>query len=131
MAIAKTMLKLMSERESIGVVNDQTGSPTYAADLAEAILEIIASQEWHPGIYHYANEGVITWYDLAVAIKELTGSACQVNPIPTSAYPTPAKRPAYSVLDTTRIRDTFGIRLKDWKESLKKCLARLGAAQQQ
>ncbi len=127
----KTMLKLMSERESIGVVNDQTGSPTYAADLAEAILEIIASQEWHPGIYHYANEGVITWYDLAVAIKELTGSACQVNPIPTSAYPTPAKRPAYSVLDTTRIRDTFGIRLKDWKESLKKCLARLGAAQQQ
>ena len=127
----KTMLKLMSERESIGVVSDQTGSPTYAADLAEAILEIIASQEWHPGIYHYANEGVITWYDLAVAIKELTGSACQVNPIPTSAYPTPAKRPAYSVLDTTRIRDTFGIRLKDWKESLKKCLARLGAAQQQ
>lgn len=121
----KTMLKLMSERESIGVVNDQTGSPTYAADLAEAILDIIASQEWHPGIYHYSNEGVITWYDFAVAIRDLSGSQCQVNPIPTSAYPTPAKRPAYSVLDKTRIRQTFGLSIKDWKESLQKCLERL------
>jgi dTDP-4-dehydrorhamnose reductase len=121
----KTMLKLMSEREQVNVVNDQLGSPTYAADLAEAILQIIASGKWQAGIYHYCNEGVITWYDFARAIKELTGNNCRINPIPTSQYPTPAKRPAYSVLDTSKIRQIFGLELKEWKLSLTRCLEKL------
>lgn len=121
----KTMLKLMAEKEEINVVDDQVGSPTYAADLAEVILKIITLQNWQPGIYHYSNEGVISWFDFAVAIKELTGSACKVNPIPTSQYPTPAKRPAYSVLDKTKIQQAFSVDLKDWKESLAVCLSKL------
>jgi dTDP-4-dehydrorhamnose reductase len=121
----KTMLKLMQERQEVKVVNDQIGSPTYAADLAAAILQIIASAEWKPGIYHYSNEGIISWYDFAVAIKEMTGANCQVQPISTADYPTAAKRPAYSVLDTTKIQRTCSIKLKDWKESLSVCLARL------
>ena len=103
------MLRLMNEKEEINVVNDQLGSPTYAADLAEAILQIISSGQWQPGIYHFSNEGKISWYDFAKLIKELSGSSCKINPIPTSEYPTPAKRPAYSVLDKTKIRNTFGI----------------------
>lgn len=118
----KTMLKLMSEKDEINVVNDQTGSPTYAADLAEVVLQIVSSGKWQPGIYHYCNEGIITWFDFAVAIKEQTNSACRVNPIPTSQYPTPAKRPAYSVLDTSKIRSVFGLELKEWKQSLTSCL---------
>ncbi len=126
----KTMLKLMTERDELNVVNDQFGSPTYAADLAKAILSIIANCQiatanWVPGIYHYSNDGSINWYDFALAIKEISGSNCKVNPIPTSQYPTPAKRPAYSVLDKTKIQQTFGMELKDWKESLKVCLSRL------
>ncbi|MBL7731219.1 MAG: dTDP-4-dehydrorhamnose reductase [Chitinophagaceae bacterium] len=114
----RTMLKLMAEKESINVVSDQAGSPTYAADLAEAIMDIISYNEWKPGIYHYSNEGNITWFDFANAIKEISGSQCVVNPIPTSSYPTPAKRPAYSVMDKTKITQAFGIGLKDWKDSL-------------
>lgn len=114
----KTMLRLMAEREQINVVNDQFGTPTYAADLAAAILQIISSEQWKPGIYHFSNEGKISWYDFAVAIKELSGSACKINPIPTSAYPTPAKRPHYSVLDKTKIQNTFNVPIKDWKSSL-------------
>lgn len=118
----KTMLRLMSEREQINVVNDQKGTPTYAADLAAAILQIISSGKWLPGIYHYTNEGEISWYDFAVAIKESSGSACVVNPIPTSAYPTPAIRPAYSVFNKEKIKATFGVTIPDWKESLKRCM---------
>lgn len=118
----KTMLRLMSERPEISVVNDQVGSPTYAADLAKAILDIISSGNWHPGIYHFSNKGMISWYDFAVAIKELSNSPCKVNPIPSSAYPTPAKRPAYSVMDTSRITEVYGIEPADWKSSLEKCL---------
>lgn len=121
----KTVLKLMSEREEISVVNDQFGSPTYAADLAGAIMQIIAQDIWQPGIYHYSNNGIISWFDFAVAIKELTGSKCIVHPIPTSAYPTPAKRPAYSVIDKTKIQRVFGISIKDWTNSLAECLVRL------
>lgn len=121
----KTMLKLMSEKEEINVVYDQLGSPTYAADLAEAILRIIHSGKWQPGIYHYCNEGVISWYDFAVTIKKLTGSTCKINPIPTSQYPTAAKRPAYSVLDTVKIRKTFFIQTKDWRKSLETCLTKV------
>ena len=117
----KTMLKLLQEKEEINVVNDQVGSPTYAADLADAIMQIIALQKWQPGIYNYSNEGIISWYDFAVAIKELIGSHCRINPIPGSAYLTPAKRPAYSVLDKTKIQTVFGIQLKNWKESLSTC----------
>jgi len=120
-----TMLKLLHEKEEINVVNDQQGSPTYAADLAEAILQIISLGNWQPGIYHYCNDGVISWYNFAVAIKELTGSSCKINPIPTSQYPTAAKRPVYSALNSGKIQRTFNIILKDWKKSLAVCLERL------
>ena len=121
----KTMLRLMADKDQINVVSDQSGTPTYAADLAEAILHIISSQQWKAGIYHFSNEGNITWYDFAVAIKELSGSSCKVLPITTSQYPTPAKRPFYSVLDKTKIQQTFGISVKDWKTSLAICIERL------
>ena len=121
----KTMLRLMADKDQINVVSDQAGTPTYAADLAEAILYIISSQQWKAGIYHFSNEGNITWYDFAVAIKELSGSSCKVIPISTAEYPTPAKRPVYSVLDKTKIQQTFGISVKDWKTSLAICIERL------
>jgi dTDP-4-dehydrorhamnose reductase len=127
----RTMVKLMKEKEEINVVNDQFGSPTYAADLAEVIMQIIMTLPTHhsplttQGVYHYSNQGIINWYDFALAIKELARSKCKIIPIPTSQYPTPAKRPMYSVLDTTKIQNTFGIQLKDWKESLANCLGNL------
>lgn len=121
----KTMIRLMKEKEQIGVVSDQIGSPTYAADLAEAILQIVHSKEWIPGMYHYSNEGVISWFDFASEIKALIGSSCIVNPITTAQFPTPAKRPAYSVLDKTKIQTNFHVPLKDWKESLHACLNKL------
>lgn len=123
----KTMLRLMKERESINVVSDQFGSPTYAADLAETILKIATLQNNVAGIYHYSNEGDISWFDFAVAIKEISGSKCTVNPIPTSAYPTPAKRPAYSVFDKTKIQQTFNVELKSWRVSLEKCMRLISA----
>jgi dTDP-4-dehydrorhamnose reductase len=121
----KTMLRLMKERESINVVNDQRGCPTYAADLADAIMQIIDKRSIFNAqysIFNYSNSGNITWYDFAVAIKELTGSKCVVNPIPTSQYPTPAKRPQYSVLDTSKIQQVFNVAVPEWKDSLQKCL---------
>lgn len=124
----KTMLRLMNEKKEISVVNDQFGSPTYAADLAEGIIGIIkkihadSSSGNYAGIYHYSNDGLISWYDLALAIKELSGSNCIVHPIPTSSYPTPAKRPLYSALDKTKVQDIFKIELKDWKQSLAACI---------
>lgn len=119
-----TMLRLMKERAEIGVVNDQTGSPTYTADLAEAILQIIQSGKWEPGTYHFSNTGAITWYEFAVAIRDMTGSTCKVNAITTADYPTPAKRPVYSVLDTTKIETVFDIHPAYWKDSLQECLAK-------
>ncbi|MBV4358341.1 dTDP-4-dehydrorhamnose reductase [Pinibacter aurantiacus] len=125
----KTMLRLMNERESINVVNDQLGSPTFAADLAKAILDIcqwsIDNKQWPAGIYNYSNEGIISWYDFAVAIKELSNSKCQVNPIPSSAYPTPAKRPAYSAFDKEKIKSTFRLHIPEWKDSLHACLLQI------
>ena len=128
----KTMLRLMKEKESINVVNDQFGCPTYAADLALLIMTIIerlslAGGQWpvaggHNSIFNYCNSGIISWYEFAVAIKELTGSKCIVNPIPTAQYPTIAKRPVYSVLDTKKIQENFNVTIPDWKDSLKKCL---------
>jgi dTDP-4-dehydrorhamnose reductase len=121
----KTMRKLMSEREDLNVVNDQVGSPTYAADLAEVIMQIISGDKWVPGMYHFSNSGVISWYDFAVAIKELSGLTCRVHPIPGSQYPTPAKRPAYSAMDTAKLFSTFGCKPKNWKDSLQVCLQKL------
>jgi dTDP-4-dehydrorhamnose reductase len=118
----KTMQRLMQERDSISVVNDQIGSPTYAADLAQAMLVIVNAPKWIPGIYNYSNEGEISWYDFALAIKEIGGYSCEVNGIPSAAYPTPAKRPVYSLLDKNKIKNTYGISVPDYKDSLKKCL---------
>jgi dTDP-4-dehydrorhamnose reductase len=118
----KTMRKLMAERESLNVVADQWGSPTHARDLAACLLHIACAQAWVPGIFHYSNEGDITWFQFADAIRELTGSSCAVHPIPTEAYPTPAKRPMYSVMDKSRIVGTYGVQLIPWKESLRDCL---------
>ena len=115
----------MSSRPSISVVSDQYGTPTYAADLASAILQIIASGKWAPGIYHYTNEGMTNWYEFALAIKENAGAACEVHPIPTSAYPTAATRPAYSVLDKSKIREVYGINIPEWSDSLKTCMKKL------
>jgi dTDP-4-dehydrorhamnose reductase len=118
----KTMMKLMKEREEINVIHDQVGSPTYAADLAKAILDIISSGKWESGIYHYSNEGKISWYEFAVAIKELTGSTCTINPITTSQYPTAAKRPKFSLLNKEKIKQTFHIGIPGWKKSLQECI---------
>jgi dTDP-4-dehydrorhamnose reductase len=116
----KTMQRLLQERDSISVVNDQIGSPTYAADLAQAIMAIVTAQKWIPGIYNYSNEGAISWYEFVLAIKEIGGYACKVNGISSSDYPTPAKRPAYSLLDKTKIKRVYGVAIPDYKESLKK-----------
>lgn len=121
----KTMLRLLAEKKEISVVNDQFGSPTYAADLAEVLLFIIASQNWQQGIYHFSNEGVISWYDFASYIKELSGNSCTIHPVPTSQYPTAAKRPAWSVLDKRKIQQVYGVRLKNWQDSLAECLSKL------
>jgi dTDP-4-dehydrorhamnose reductase len=123
----KTMIRLSKERNSLNVVNDQTGTPTYAADLAKAILDMIVfcenTQTFLPGIYHYANEGTTTWYDFTKKIFQLLEiKTCQVNPISTSGYPTKAKRPVYSVLDKTKIKKTFNITIPEWSDSLEKML---------
>lgn len=124
----KTMVRLMNEKESIGVVNDQTGCPTYAADLALAIMRIIKSgRSWeNPGIFHYCNAGITTWHGFAVAIKKLIDSSCIVNPISTAEYITAAGRPGYSVLDCSKIKKAYNnIETPPWKVSLQKCLSLL------
>ncbi|MDE1192758.1 MAG: dTDP-4-dehydrorhamnose reductase [Arachidicoccus sp.] len=121
----KTMLRLMNEKEEISVVNDQVGTPTYARDLAIAICEIISSDKKEYGIYHFTNSGIISWFDFAVEIKNLANLNCKVNAIPTSKFPTPAKRPHYSVLDKSKIVEDYGIQLRDWKDSLKECMSYL------
>jgi len=121
----KTMLQLMQRQNEISVVNDQFGSPTYAADLAETLLQIVSSDKWQPGIYHYCNNGVISWYDFAKAVADISGSNCKINPITTKEFPTPAARPAYSVLDTSKIQNTFDIKMNNWKESLAICIDKI------
>jgi len=118
----KTMQRLLQERDSIGVVNDQIGSPTYAADLAQAMMTIVTAKEWIPGIYNYSNEGEISWYEFVLAIQEIGGYTCEVNGIPSSAYPTPAKRPAYSLLDKSKIKRLYGVSVPDYKDSLRRCM---------
>lgn len=121
----KTMQRLGAERDEISVVFDQIGTPTYAKDLAGCIYGIIANDQFVPGTYHYSNEGVISWYDFAQAIMELSELKCKVLPIRSSAFPTPAKRPNMSVLDKSKIKTTLGIEVPYWRDSLKDCLARL------
>lgn len=121
----KTMVRLMNSRPEVGVVADQYGSPTYAPDLAAAILEIIEQEHWVPGIYHYSNEGDITWFEFAQAIKQQVGGQCLVKPLTTPEYPTPARRPAYSVMDKNKICQTFGLQLRPWQQSLKDCMLQL------
>jgi dTDP-4-dehydrorhamnose reductase len=114
----KTMLRLSVDRESLGVVNDQIGTPTYAIDLAKIVLKIINQGSKDYGTYHYSNQGTITWYDFAKEIFKQRDLKIDLKPILTKEYPTPAKRPKYSVLDTTKIKDTFQIEIPNWKESL-------------
>lgn len=121
----KTMLRLMTEREEIAVIADQIGSPTYALDLAEAIASIVTCAPWKGGIYHYSNEGQISWYDFAVAIQEIQGLTCRIQAIPSSAYPTAAKRPTYSLLDKSKIKNTFGVGVPYWRDSLTSMLQAL------
>lgn len=119
----KTMLRLGKEREAITVVNDQIGSPTFAGDLASAIVKIIPQLTSSvKGVYHYTNEGVCSWYDFSYVIIHEANLSCLVKPVPSSAYPTKAHRPNYSVLDKSAIKETFGIEIPHWTESLKKCL---------
>ena len=118
----KTMLRLMEERDEIAVVADQQGVPTYAADLAEAIVAIIDSKQWIPGLYHYANAGQTTWYDFAVAIRDSRQLDCLIKPISTEAYPTPAKRPAYSLLDSSKIKAIYDVEIPEWQKSLARML---------
>lgn len=127
----KTMMKLGDEREALNVVADQTGTPTNARDLAIAILDIITyseNKEFESGIYHYSNEGVTTWYDFTVAIHKAADiTTCQVSPISTDQYPTKAKRPKYSVLDKSKIKNTFAITIPQWQQSLEECVKELQA----
>ncbi|MDR2232142.1 MAG: dTDP-4-dehydrorhamnose reductase [Tannerella sp.] len=118
----KTMMNLGKTRTEIKVVADQTGTPTYAGDLAVAMMTIVEYQQVVPGIYHFSDEGVCSWYDFAVKIMASAGLDCRVIPIPTSEYPTPAIRPAYSVLDKSKIKTAFRLQIPQWEESLAVCI---------
>ncbi|MBO7458143.1 MAG: dTDP-4-dehydrorhamnose reductase [Paludibacteraceae bacterium] len=122
----KTMIRLGQEKESLGVVFDQIGTPTYAADLAWAIFTVIESPVWRPGIYHFTNEGVCSWYDFTIAIHELAGiKKCKVRPILSEEYQYKTPRPHYSVLDKTKFKKTFGVEIPYWLDGLKRCIAKL------
>ena len=122
----KTMLRLTAEKPSLKVVFDQVGTPTYAGDLAEAIVHVIASEASVSQTYHFSNEGVCSWYDFAKTIAEYAGhTACDIQPCHSDEFPSPVRRPAYSVLDKTKIKETFGLRIPYWTDSLKKCLKNL------
>ena len=121
----KTMLRLGRERQELGVIFDQIGTPTYARDLAVAIFAAI-NQGIQPGIYHFSNEGVISWYDFTKAIHRIAGiTTCHVRPLHTAEYPTPAARPHYSVLDKSRIKSVYGLEIPYWEESLRECISQL------
>lgn len=124
----KTMMNLTSTKPQLKVVFDQVGTPTYAYDLASAIFDIIENRKYerHSGIYHYSNEGVTSWYDFTKIIAELSGnSECDIQPCHSNEFPSPVKRPAYSVLDKTKFKETFGISVPYWIDSLKKCISNL------
>ena len=124
----KTMLNLTATKPQLKVVFDQTGTPTYAGDLADAIFDIVENKkfEGHNGIYHFSNEGVCSWYDFTIKIAQIAGNtACNIQPCHSDEFPSPVKRPAYSVLDKTKIKETFGIQIPYWEDSLKKCMANM------
>ena len=124
----KTMLNLTATKPQLKVVFDQTGTPTYAGDLADAIFDIVENKkfEGHSGIYHFSNEGVCSWYDFTIKIAQIAGhTACNIQPCHSDEFPSPVKRPAYSVLDKTKIKETFGIQIPYWEDSLKKCMANM------
>ena len=122
----KTMLRLANERDNLGIINDQIGSPTYAKHLAQTILEILPKlKNKNTEIFHYTNEGICSWYDFSKAIFDIKKIDCTVNPIPTTAYPTKAKRPYYSVLNNQKIKKTYNIQIPYWKDALKECLGKL------
>ena len=124
----RTMMKLTAEKPQVNVVFDQTGTPTYALDLAQAITTILERESWrgNTGIYNYSNEGVCSWYDFAMTIRRMAGhEACQINPCHSNEYPSPVKRPAYSVLDKSKFKQTFHLSIPYWAESLLKCVNNL------
>jgi dTDP-4-dehydrorhamnose reductase len=126
----KTVLRLAGERDEIKVVNDQTGTPTWASDLASALLGIVDQtvkdgNKYHAGIYHYSNEGQCTWYEFAGEIKRLKGLGIIINPVSTAEFPLPAKRPGYSVLCLDKIKNTYNIEIPSWQNSLENCLTRI------
>ncbi|MGZ2369857.1 dTDP-4-dehydrorhamnose reductase [Ancylomarina sp. YFZ004] len=126
----KTMLRLGNEREGLGVIFDQVGTPTYARDLAQTCLEILSKSERLDSkgkVYHFSNEGVTSWYDFAKAIMKMGKVDCQVNPIESKDYPTPAARPHYSVLNKSKIKADFGVQIPYWRDSLKECIQTLKA----
>ena len=118
----KTIIRLCKEKESLNIIFDQIGSPTYARDLAEAVMTIILAEQWMPGIYHYSNEGVAGWYDFAIAIRDMAGLKTPIYPIETSQYPTPATRPKYSLLNKKKIKDTYRLSIPYWRQSLSSCM---------
>ena len=126
----KTMIKLGSERNELNVIFDQIGTPTYALDLGKTILDIIAQStenenKFSQGIYHFSNQGVCSWYDFAIEIMKLANINCKINPIESKNYPTPAKRPFYSVLNKSKIQNTFNISIPYWKDSLRQCVKKI------
>ena len=122
----KTMIRLGHEKEKLGVVFDQIGTPTYAADLAAAIFTVIETPCWHPGIYHFTNEGVCSWFDFTIAIHELAGiQNCKVSPILSEEYQYKTPRPHYSVLDKSKFKKTFGVEIPYWMDGLRRCVGKL------
>ncbi len=122
----KTMIRLGKEKKELGVVFDQVGTPTYAADLAWAIFIVIESPVWHAGIYHFTNEGVCSWYDFTLAIHEMAGiTGCHVRPILSEEYQYKTPRPHYSVLDKTKFKKTYGVEIPHWTDGLKRCIKKL------
>lgn len=122
----KTMMRLTNERDNLNVVFDQVGTPTYAADLASTIAHIIENDMLDKeGIYHFSNEGVCSWYDFAIEIASLAGNVCDIKPCHSSEFPSKVERPSYSVLDKTKVKTTFGVKIPYWKESLKECMNKI------
>lgn len=121
----KTMMRLMSEREEIGVVADQVGTPTYARDLAQVIMKVAEADVFVEGVYHFSNEGKISWHEFATAVKEIKGYTPTINAIGSEAFPTPAKRPKFSLLDKTKIKEVYHVNVPNWKDSLKEMLSKV------
>jgi dTDP-4-dehydrorhamnose reductase len=123
----KTMIKLGRERDTLNVIFDQVGTPTYAADLADALLQVISADKFIPGVYHYSNEGVCSWYDFTIAIHQIAGINCRVLPIESKDYPAKTPRPHYSVLNKKKIKSNYNIQIPHWEDGLRRCMAILTA----